>query len=152
MSRFLRSVSFAILALGLATGCSKKSALAPVQPPAVSPIVGSWHLVGMTWNTSSNESAQPEAQSTVYVLEANNDMTYGLLGYSSKILGTYSFSGSTLVINFPGTPVTSTGVTLTGDDLIVPDPNPAQSNIKSRHFRRISEEKRNELFQTYNVH
>lgn len=165
-------------ALTLTTGCSKKSVVnAPVDPndprdkgtpttpkttpPAVAPafsidsgnIVGNWQLVGITYKDQTTESEVSEGTSHFFSFGYEYEMTYQTIfsgGYSDS--GWYYLSGSDLVIHFSSGEVTANGITMTSDDdMILPDSNPAISTVKSRHYRRISDDNKAYILNAYGI-
>lgn len=141
--RLIPVAAFALMGL-LVLACGKKD-----EDVAVS-VVGNWMYVGTT-STALVYTQIPENSSNIYVFESGNNLTVARLLNGSKLTGTFSTTGTSLSWTLAGGTSAFQIESRVGDDLVLLDPNPTKSLVKSRHYHRISDSTKDALYKKYNV-
>lgn len=146
----------------------KSTPTAPATPVVVAAaetvelneLLGNWQLVGVTYASQSSETVVAEGASEGHFFTFTQDYDEFKFSYQRMTPGEaasegyFSLVGNDLTAIWSGSGGTMHvyGAKLTAqDDLVLPDANPSISTVSSRHYKRISDDNKAYILQSYGI-
>ncbi len=145
---------------GTPTAPATPVGVAAAETVELNELLGNWQLVGITFASQTTETAVDEGASHGHFFSFIQDYDEFKFSYQRMVPGeapsegyfslvgndlTNIWSGSSSAQHVYGLKLTS------GDDLVMPDSNPAISKVKERHYKRISDDNMAYILHSYGI-